>query len=151
SGDLLSRKIDFEANALGFAGSGKVGPGMLGISIAYVWTSLNVVDTPVAGPQKITNDTAEGFRLNLGYNYVYGPTTWGAVIQNAPGIVWGNEYKREVLPFQARVGNTWRIASGFILMADYERRFYNEGGDKQSVYHVGSALPITKFFVLRAG
>ena len=146
-----SRDVDLNANALGFAGAQKWKDGSFGLSIAYLFSSLNVIDRNNGAITDVTHDTQDGLRLNLGVRYPTGPAMWGAVIQNAPGLLWGSAYKRSELPVRIRVGNTYRLAKGVLFSLDAERRFYHEGGHGDNYVYVGNETYVSEHVVARVG
>jgi hypothetical protein len=121
------------------------------MSLAYLWSSINVVEHVAGQPDRSNFDTQDGFRLNLGARYPTGTVMWGAMIQNGPGILWGKDYKRELLPVKLRLGNTYRLMPGVLLSADWERRFYKEGSNADNYVYLGAEMALSKKAILRAG
>ncbi len=146
-----SRDVDLHANALGFAGAQTWKAGSFGMSIAYLWSSLNVVDRTAGNITRVRSDTSDGLRLNLGIRYPTGPSMWGLLIQNAPGVLWGSDYRHSDLPVKIRAGNTYRLAKGVLFSLDGERRFYHEGGKGQNYVYVGNESFVGPYVVLRVG
>jgi hypothetical protein len=144
------RDVEFEANAIGFAGANEWNGGSLGISLAYVWSSL-FLDEQVNSTRVISHDTGNGVRMNIGLRYPTGPAMWGLVVQNAPGFVWGKDYRRDQLPLKIRVGNTYRLKEGVLFSIDAERRFYREGGEQKNYVYLGNESFLSKKFVVRVG
>lgn len=146
-----NQDVRYDADAFGFAGSEQMGAGSIGLSVAYLHSSIDVVEHQAGLPDKSIYDTADGLRMNIGIRYPTGPATWGLLVQNAPGFLWGKEYQREILPFKARIGNTLMMVKDLYLSADYERRFYHEGSHQQSYYYVGIEALLSDYAVLRGG
>jgi hypothetical protein len=146
------RDIEYSANAVGFAGVDNFGHGgQFGISLSYLWSSLTEIEHTSAAPVVVKSDTFDGFRLNLGVRYPTGPSMWGLSVLNGPGFLWGKGYRHETLPVRLRIGNTIRLDQGFLLSIDGERRFYDEGGNKQDFAYVGIEKFFNDKFALRAG
>lgn len=144
--------LDFTANAIGFAGVDNFGHGgQVGVSLAYLWSSLVTQEHRSGSPDIVTSDTMSGLRLNLGLRYPMGPTMWGISVLNGPGFLWGKNYNRELLPVRVRVGQTWKIHQGFLLSVDGERRYYNEGGNDVDLAYVGAESFVSENFALRFG
>lgn len=146
-----TRDVDLNANAIGFAGSQKMKAGSLGLSLAYLWSAMDVVERSSGSITSTVHDTSDGIQMNIGFRYPTGPAMWGLVVQNAPGFLWGGHYRREQLPVRVRVGNTYRLAKGYLLSIDGERRFYREGGDSQDYIYVGAEAYVSQRFVIRFG
>lgn len=146
-----SRDVELNMSAIGFAGANKMKAGSFGLSIAYLWSNINVVDRTGSAITAAETDTSDGFRMNLGFRYPTGPAMWGMTIQNAPGFLWGSEFRRTQLPLKIRVGNTYRLSKGVLLSVDGERRFYREGGDSEDYLYVGNETFVGERLVLRAG
>jgi len=146
-----SRDVSVHANAIGFAGSQKWKAGSFGMSMAYLWSSMNVIDRSPAGITGVKKDTADGLRLNLGIRYPTGPSMWGLVVQNAPGILWGSNFRHTEIPLRIRAGNTYRLAKGVLFSLDGERRFYHGGGRGENYVYVGNESFVGKHVVLRVG
>ena len=145
------RDVELNANAIGFAGASRFRAGSIGISMAYLWSNLNVTERDGASILSTENDTSDGVRLNIGVRYPTGPAMWGLLVQNAPGFLWGGDYRRSQLPIRVRAGNTYRLAKGVLLSVEAERRFYNEGGRSDDFFYVGNESFVGKTLVLRAG
>lgn len=145
------RDIDFTANAIGFAAGDKWGKGSIGLSLAYLWSSLAVTENQAGQASQTNSDTMEGVRMNVGARFPTGPAMWGIVIRNAPGFLWGKDYRRDMLPFSARAGSTWRALPGFLFSFDYEKKFYREGSNNQDVYYFGNESFLSKSVIIRAG
>ncbi len=145
------RDVEYSADAIGFAGAERFGAGSIGLSIAYLHSSIGVEEHRSGAPDKFTSDTADGFRFNLGVRYPTGPAMWGILVQNAPAFLWGKDYSRELLPVRVRFGNTVRLAPGFLLSADWERRYYHEGSNKDDYFYLGDETAIGKYAVFRIG
>lgn len=145
------RDVKYSANAIGFAGATKWGAGGIGLSLAYLNSNLATTEHAAGKPDDSTLDTADGLRLNLGVRFPTGPAMWGLVIQNMPGLLWGDHYRQQNLPLRVRVGNTYRILPGFLLSFDAEKRFYREGSDKENFFYAGNELYASKTLMLRAG
>lgn len=140
----LGRMRDFSLDALGIAGAQKWRAGSFGFSLAYLRGSY--VD-----PTDQHLDTANGVRMNLGIRHPTGPMMWGLVVQNAPGFLWWNHHKRDQLPLKVRVGNTWRFKPGWLLSADGEMRYYDEGSQKEDYASFGAEITLTDTITLRSG
>jgi hypothetical protein len=147
----ITRDVELNANAIGFAGASKMKSGSFGLSIAYLWSSVNTVDMTGGSITAAESGNANGLRMNLGMRYPTGPAMWGLVVQNAPAFLWGSDFKRDQLPLKIRVGNTYRIAKGVLLSIDGERRFYHEGGNSEDFIYVGNESFVGKRLVVRAG
>ncbi len=145
------RDVDYSANAIGFAGGERLGKGNIGLSLAYLWSSISTFERRTGLQDQHTSDTADGLRMNLGVRYPTGPAMWGLLVQNAPAYLWGKKYKRELLPVRVRVGNTYRVVPGFLLSIDWERRFYSEGSHPETVLYLGSEMLVGSYMALRAG
>lgn len=145
------RDVEYSADAFGFAGAERLGAGSIGLSIAYLHSSIGVTEKRAGTPDKLSYDTADGLRLNIGIRYPTGPSMWGLLVQNAPGILWGKDYDRNLLPVIVRAGNTVRIAKGILFSVDYERRFYKEGSNAESYYYTGLETFLSDYAVLRGG
>lgn len=144
--------LEYSANAIGFAGADKWGKnGAFGLSIAYLWSSLASVEHVPGEPDQSHLDEANGLRINFGARRATGPVMWGLTFQNMPAFLWGGGYKRQQLPPTIRVGNTWRAAPGVLLSVDFERRYYNEGGNDKGRVYVGLETFSGERVVLRAG
>ncbi len=146
-----SAAVDYQANALGIAGAETWGKGSFGLSLAYLWSSLADVVRIPGQPDQSHLDTADGVRLNLGIRQPTGPLMWGVVLQNMPAFLWGDTYRRQMLPPIIRVGNTLRAYPGILLSIDWERRFYHEGGDPINQLYVGGEIFAGDKIVLRVG
>lgn len=147
----LSRDVSVDANAIGFAGAEKIKGGSYGISIAYLWSTIAETEKSNGAITAVHRATQDGLRLNLGLRYPTGPAMWGLLIQNGPGFLWGDTYRRQQLPLRIRVGNTYRLSKGVLLSIDGERRFYREGGKEEDYIYVGNESFLGKNLVLRVG
>jgi hypothetical protein len=148
----LSRDVEVNMNALGFAGATPIKKtGSFGLSLAYLFSSTDVTERSGSTLTSNTHATSDGFRINMGVRFVTGPASWGAVIQNAPGLLWGDEFRHQQLPVRLRVGNTTQIGKGQFLSVDGERRFYKEGGDSEDWVYVGEESALGDRFAIRAG
>ncbi len=145
------RQVEYDANAFGIAGAEQFGQGSIGLSIAYLHSSINVIEKQTGVPDKNNYDTADGVRMNVGVRYPTGPAMWGLVVQNAPGMMWGKDYKKNILPFKARIGNRVRVAKDLYLSGDWERRYYHEGSNDESYYYLGAEAFTSTYAVLRGG
>ncbi|MCG3203894.1 MAG: hypothetical protein KCHDKBKB_00571 [Elusimicrobia bacterium] len=145
------RDVEYEANAIGIGGGEKFRSGSIGLSIAYLWSSIGVVEHRTGSTDSVTTDTADGLRMNIGLRYRTGPSMWGLVLQNAPGLLWGEDYGKELLPFRIRLGNTVKISNRMLFSADWERRYYDEGSRAENYVYLGSEAFVSQSFVLRAG
>lgn len=146
-----TRDVQADVNAIGFAGASKVKGGSFGLSIAYLWSTINVTERTGAQITEVRRDTMDGVRMNLGFRYPTGPAMWGLLIQNGPGFLWGSEFRREQLPLRIRVGNTYRLSKGILFSIDGERRFYREGGEEEDYVYVGNESFLNERMVLRFG
>ena len=145
------RDVEYDATAFGFAGANKWGAGSIGISMAYLHSSIGLVERRAFQPDRIVVDTADGLRINLGVRYPTGPAMWGVMVQNLPGVLWGKDYHRNIFPMKTRIGNTVKIAQGVFLSADWERRFYHEGSNADNYVYVGLETFLSEYAVLRGG
>lgn len=152
SPDVNFRDVEYAANALGFAGVSNFGKGgQYGISLAYLWSSLTSFERKSGLPDRVRSDTFDGVRMNMGIRYPTGSAMWGLSAINAPGFLWGQRFRHETLPVRIRVGNTWRIQNGVLLSIDGERRYYDEGSNKQDFTYVGSENYVSNNLALRVG
>jgi hypothetical protein len=145
------RDVRYTADAIGFAGASRWGPGSVGLSLAYLSSHLATTEHASGAPDQSRLANADGFRLNFGVRYPTGPTMWGLVLQNFPGFLWGRDYRRDQLPVRVRIGNTWRMVPGFLVSVDAEKRFYREGSLKENQFNVGSEWFLSRRLVVRAG
>jgi hypothetical protein len=145
------REVDVSGDALGFAVSDRWKSGTIGISFAYLHSSLATVEHVASTPDDSHLDTAHGVRMNLGFRYPTGPVMWGILFQNIPGFLWWKSYSRTNLPVKARIGSTWKAAPGILFSLDTERRFYDNGSDVQDFLYFGSEYFVANNIVLRAG
>jgi hypothetical protein len=145
------REIDFSANAIGFAGADKMKDGSIGVSIAYLYSSTFVEERTGTTITSSEHDTGNGLRLAIGARYPKGPVMFGFAVQNAPGFIWGKEFKRMQLPFKVKFGSTYRISNKSLFSAEVEKRYYNEGSNSESYIYLGNETFFGDFVVLRAG
>jgi hypothetical protein len=146
--DLTTSQMSVDA--IGFAGADTWRNGSIGISLAYLRSSLFRPQTPANLPGE-GQDTGNGVRLNIGLRYPTGPTMWGLVLQNFPGFLWWKHHERTQLPMRLRIGNTWRLRKGMLSSVEWEQRYYNEGSNKQDFVHIGAETQISDVIFLRAG
>jgi len=146
-----TRDIEFASDAIGFAGAQAFKKGTIGISLAYLTSSLATTEHRTGQPDASNLDNGYGVRMNIGLLYPYLGSTWGMVIQNAPGFIWGSDYRREMLPFKIRVGNMWQYSSYLKTYLDAEWRFYHEGSNREEYVHAGVESALGKYVTLRAG
>jgi hypothetical protein len=137
-------------DAIGFAGADNWRNGSIGISFAYLRSSLYRPVTSSNLPGE-GFDSGNGLRLNIGVRYPTGPTMWGLVVQNAPGFLWWKHHDRTQLPLRVRVGNTWKLQKGLLSSLEWEERFYNEGSDSKDYLHYGLESQFSDEIFIRAG
>jgi len=147
----LEQDVDYSANAIGFAGATKFHDGTFGISLAYLYSALATAQLSSGTITSTKNQTSEGLRLNLGLRYPTGNAMWGLTVQNAPAFLWGDKYRRDQLPLKVRIGNTYRVAAGYLLTLEGERRYYHEGGNQEDFLYAGAEAFLSQSLVLRAG
>lgn len=158
SGDEISvlntltanRRVDFAADAIGFAASDKWKDGSVGISMAYLYSSYTEVLTSTTAAQSDT-DRGYGLRLNIALRRPTGPFMWGLQLQNVPGFLWWNHHRRDQLPVRVRIGNTWRIKPGMLFSVDTEKRYYKEGSIEKNYVYVGSESVLSDQMTFRIG
>jgi|GEM_PF-5374895 len=145
------RNVDFACDAIGFAGAQGYRHMQFGLSLSYLRASLASTTHRSGSPDQSQLDTADGVRLNLGFQIPTGPVRWGLVLQNAPGFLWWKDYRRQVLPLRVRIGNSWQVYKGTYLTIEAEQRYYREGSNKRNFTHIGYETKSWKKISYRVG
>lgn len=146
------RDVEFNADAIGFAGAQMFGKRLAGgLSLAYLRGSLATFERRTGMPDQINLDNGNGVRLNVGLQVFTGRASWGLVLQNFPGFLWWRDHQRSLLPVTVRLGNTWRLSEGTNYSIEIERRYYNEGGNDDGLVFSGLETSPSSYLKLYGG
>ena len=146
SATFENKKVEIRANKYIFSSASHYTDRMkLGINLNYISAQLGVTD--------LTNNSANiadgnGFAMDFGLLYtVSGITKLGFLVENVPGYIWWNDYRRNIIKSHIRVGLSTKPADWILMLCDYEYI----ASTKKEFYHGWLQQTIAKCIFLRQG
>ncbi|MFH1784456.1 MAG: hypothetical protein ABH868_06130 [bacterium] len=95
--------------------------------------------------------SGHGFGMDFGLLYKFSPyMNLGVMLQNIASCMYWDDYDRDKLPLNMRVGTAMKMGNLLTLVYDYEKRFYPDIDDKE-IYHLGMEHLFFKSVALRYG
>jgi hypothetical protein len=92
-----------------------------------------------------------GFGVDMGLLYKVTPfMNLGVMMQNLAAYLYWDDYARDKLPFNLRIGTAIKLTDFLTFAYDYEKRFYPKADEVES-YHLGLEQVIFKAMALRLG
>lgn len=146
SGIFEGKNIEIKANkyTVSFA-SDYTSRVNIGINMNYISAQLGVIDeiTPSANIS-----SGNGLAIDFGLLYsIFKIVKLGFSVENAPGYIWWDDYKRQVLKLHLRTGFSLNLSKWLLVSADYE----NMNSVKKEFYHCGLQQTIMQHLYFREG
>ena len=146
SGAFGSKNIEIRANKYTFSFISKYSSRMdIGINVNYISAQIGVVDEI-----KPSANISDGNGMAIDFGLLYNAAKFakiGFCVEDAPGYVWWDDYKRQVLKLHLRTGFSLNLSKWFLVSADYENMY----SMKKEFYHCGLQQSIVQHLFFREG
>ena len=127
----------------------------VGFNINYLSGNLGVSSKSKTGgvwnEPSANVSSGYGFGVDMGLMYKLTPfMNLGVMMQNLAAYIYWDDYARDKLPFNLRVGTAFKMTNLLTFAYDFEKRFYPKA-DGMEVYHLGLEQLLFKVVAVRVG
>jgi hypothetical protein len=129
-----SKEIKLKANKYTLSTSSRYSEdSYLGLNMSYISGQMAVVDRTA-----LTADVSQGNGVSLDWGFLYNlgdSVKLGFDIENAPGIIWWDEYRTQSLKSRLQTGFSVTPAGFLVVAVEYENK--NVDFKRKDFYHLG--------------